>query len=690
MTAKPKRNIRLAWMFVIACLAFAAVFARLVHLQIFLHSSYSKKVAIQTSGNMKIKPPRGIIYDRNGLVVANNIVLQALSAYPTTNQEVEHVGKYLDSFFKMPPGTAKRKYNLRKNQYSPIQRKMDDETAERIAKDSPKGLHLSEEPHRVYPFGLIGKQILGFTNIDGKGLSGLELCYDSTLAGQVGTVAYRNDVFRNRFRINEQAIVKPVPGQSKILTIDWKMQEIVEEELKKGVEEFKAASGQAIFINNNNGEIIAMAHYDPNEKNREKPTKLRVITDQFEPGSVYKIIAAAGLLEDKLINYNDSIYCDTGYWKIDRNIIRDDKKHAWLNFRKIIELSSNIGIGKASLEYGGDRLYEFSKQFGIGQRLLGDWPSETPGRITNYDKWSDFATASLSMGHAVAVNALQMVSAMSVIANGGKLYKPRVVLCDVNEKGKPINLTKPIVLGEFLSEHTVDSLRAFLRGVVENGTATKVNSSVVTIAGKTGTAQIFDMNTRSYSLRDYMASFLGFFPAEEPLITGIVVLEKPQPIHYGGLTSGPIFKRIAERYTTNNPDLFAIPKQMLAESDEETIKTKVVPNLIGKNFASIENDVIEKKLNVRTNADSGYVVWQYPPADRLIVENDEILVSVENKNGKTMADLSGLTIREVSAYMQHLGITYSIKGNGRVYRQSVQPGVVIKEDLNCRLECKPI
>ena len=687
-----KKNIRLGWLFFIVCFAFAAVLGRLIHLQIILSPKYSKIVTDQSSGEQEIPAARGLIFDRNGMVVANNVILNSLYAWPTSKTEVEHTAEYIENFFGLPKGTAEKKYKLGIHKFSWIKRKLDDITAAKIIKDHPVGLYMQEETERSYPFGSIGKQIIGFTNIDGKGQAGFEFCFDSVLAGHHGKAAYRRDGYSNRILIKEQAITQPVPGQSKILTIDWKLQEILEEELKEGVLKHNAESGMAVFLNNNNGEIIAMAHFDPEEGSPDKPQKLRVLTDQFEPGSVYKVITAAGLLEDSLININDTVFCENGLWRIGYNRLSDDKELGWLNFRSIMELSSNIGIGKCALELGGENLYQLSRQFGIGKKALSNWPGETGGYISKPSRWSDFNVASLAMGHAVAVNALQMANAMAVIANGGTLFKPRIVLCDVDGKGNPINLTEPIRLTELLSEKTADTLKSFLRGVVEIGTAKPVNSPIVTIGGKTGTAQIFNPETNRYFRSRYMGSFVGFFPAEKPLVTGIVVMENPQPVHYGGHTAGPVFKRIAERYTIINPDMFTVPNRLIAEHSDEINNTQVVPDLTGRLFSSALAIAAKHNIELRSSADSGFVVWQYPPADRLIFEQDNIFVIVENSKAekKQMADLSGLTIREVSAYMQHLGIDYSIQGNGRVYRQSVKPGEFVNTDIECRLECRPI
>jgi len=685
-------RVRLGIILVLVCFTFCAIVGRLVDIQIFRSDAYSAIVDKQSSGKHEIKASRGILYDRNGMVVASNVILNSLYAYPTNKKELNNVASYLENFFNLKKGTAIKKYRLAVNRFRWIKRKLPDETAELLKKNAPLGLALREEPEREYPFGAIGRQILGFTDIDNKGQSGIEFMFDSTLSGQVGYVAIRRDGLQNTYSVIETPLQKPIPGESKLLTIDWYLQEIVEEELRLGVIKYNARSGMAVFINNNNGQILAIAHYDPDDKNPLQPNKLRAITDRFEPGSIFKIITAVGIIEDSLVDFNDSIYCEKGKWKVNNRWIHDDKKHDWLKFRQIIELSSNIGIGKYAIIQGGDRVYENIKQFQVIDKQILGWPGEARGSVFKPKEWSDHNIASLSMGHSIALTTLQLASCFSAVANGGILYKPYMVLSDIDHKNNPTNPVKPIVLGEVMSQRTSDSLRAFMRGVVEHGTAEPVNSKVINIAGKTGTAQMINENGRGYSSSNYMASFAGFFPAEKPLITGVIVIEAPQPIHYGGYTSGPIFRKIAERYSVMNPDRFVVPDRMLAEKSDRIENVQIVPDLTGRTVAQAHLYAEKKNLSVRSYSDSGIVVWQYPEAERLIFENDEIILAVKEADQKNlkMIDLRGLSIREASAFLELTGVNFKIDGNGKVYKQSIKPGQMLTAESVCQIECRPI
>lgn len=693
MKRTKRERVRLGVLFVLVLCFFTVVTLRLVHIQIFLSKTYSEIVERQSSGKVAIPAERGVIYDRNGQLVAKNVFQATLYAYPDDKKELKQVAAYLDDLFDVKPGTTRSRYELEVRKFRYIKRCLSESLEKRVVADSvPPGLYLRYESQREYPFGPVGKQILGFTDIDNRGQSGFELAFDSMLAGQQGWADIRRDGLRNVFRVKESALVKPVPGQSLVLTVDWRLQEIVEEELMLAVQKYNAASAMAVFLDCNSGDILAMAHYDPNENNCDKPTKLRAITDQFEPGSVFKAFTAAGLLDGGKVDFDDSIFCENGQYKIGRRTLHDDKELGWLNFRKIVELSSNIGIAKMAVAYGGEKLFESYKRFGIGQKLRCGLPGETSGHLMPPKTFSPYNVAALAMGHSVAVNSLQLAAGFAAIANGGELLRPKLLLGHVDENGYVVGRPKKDLIGRAMKAGSTDSLKAFLRGVIVDGTAKPVNSKVVTIAGKTGTAEIPDLENRRYFKNKFIASFAGFFPYERPVVAGVVVCEAPHPVTYGGYTAGPAFRRIAERYTVLNPDQFITPERLLVENTRRLDKTFKVPDFIGRDIRQVKDIAEQKGVKLRGTADEGTVVWQFPPADRILFETDEVLVMVASpnkKDGFVMADLTGLTVRKAAALLNYLRINYTIEGNGRVVNQSVRPGENINDKTSCRLKCRP-
>ncbi len=683
-------RVRLGTILVFVIVFFVTALARLIYLQIILGPKYSRMVDRQSSGKIPIPAVRGFIYDRNGKLVANNIYASSLYANPADKEELWAVSGYLEKFYNLPKGGAVKKFGLGVDRFRWIDRTIPDRLAEKILETAPPGLYLRQETLRKYPYGQVGRQVLGFTDIDNQGSAGIELSFDTVLSGSKGWADIRRDGLRNTFRVKEQALVKPLPGKSLVLTIDWRFQEIIEKELRSAVAKYNAKSGMAAFVDCQNGEVLAMAHFDPLETNPDKPVKLRTISDQFEPGSSFKIYSAAALLDAEAVNFSDTLYCEMGEWVIGKRRLHDSEKHGWLNFRGIFELSSNIGLAKEAITIGGEDIYEEAQHFGIGRKTGISLPGEVAGSIAHPAVWSEFNIATLSIGHGVAVNTLQLAMGVATIANGGTLYKPQIIAGYVDEKGQVAQRTAPKVVGHPLRESSADSLRAFMRGVVEHGTAEQVNSKVVTLAGKTGTAQMVNLETGGYLWGKHMASFVGFFPYEKPLIAGAVVLENPKPVYYGGWTAAPAFRNIAERYTVINPDLFADQNRLVTQQSDRLANTVEVPNLVGRDIGLAMAMANEKKLELRSDSREGAVVWQYPPADRLIMEGDIILVSVESaidKQTKSVANLKGLPIRQASAYLSHLGIKFKVEGYGEVVSQSLMPGEMIESNAECRLAC---
>lgn len=684
-------RIRLGVIFVLVAGFFSIAAARLVHLQVFQSTRYSAIVVRQSSSTIRIPAERGAIFDRNGQLVAKNVIARSLYAWPRTNQELARIGSYLENLYDLRRGTAVKRYRLRVKQFSWIKRRLPDRLADQIASEAPSGLHLRRESRRTYPFGIVGKQILGFTDIDNQGQSGFELASDSILAGKLGTADVRKDARQKTYRVNETAVVKPRPGRSAILTVDWRLQEIVEAELVRSVKQYQAKSGMAVFLDCNSGDILAAAHFDPKERYPERPAKLRAISDQFEPGSVFKIFTAAALMDAGLIDYADSVFCENGKWRVDRRTLHDDKKHGWLNFRSVMELSSNIGIAKFALEMPPEELFAVYRKFGFGQKLRLGLPGEASGSFNRPQRWSDYNIAAMTMGHSIATTPMQLAAAIAAVANGGRLMRPRLVLGYVDQTGNLVREIEAQEICRVFDESISDSLRSILRGVVVNGTAKPVNSEVIAIAGKTGTAEIPDLVNGGYHKNHFSASFGGFFPYDRPIIAGLVLLEDPRPITYGGYTAGVAFKRIAESYSIINPDAFVMRDRILFASNDRLENIIEVPDLVGRDISLARQLAEESGISLRASAEEGIVSWQFPPADRILFEGDELIVSVRQTDSdqQAMADLRGLPIRMVAAFLHQLGIDFQVDGVGAVVRQSIKPGTMISPgSVRCRLVCR--
>ncbi len=680
---KNKNKYRLLFLSVVLTLIWIVAAYRLVEIQVVHGKEYSEKADKQSSGKIRVPADRGLIYDRNGRQVAINVYRNALYAYPADRREIKKIYSYLDKLYGRPTGESKRKYSLKPNRFCWLDRDLVDNLARKMVRDSIPGLYLKKEIKRNYPMAGVGCQLLGQTDIDGNGISGVEYSYDSVLAGSPGLIDYLRDAHRNIYNIKEVPLIKSVGGNSIVLTIDYYFQEIVEEELRAAVVEYGALEGSAIFMDCRTGEILAAADYVVGGKS--DMVKLRAVSNCFEPGSVFKIFTAAALLEAGLIDFDEKIYCENGAWQIGRRSLHDDKKRDSLVFREIFELSSNIGIAKLALKLGGERLYENAGRFGFGSKCLVNLPGEQTGMVADPKVWSDYNTAALAIGHAVSATPLQLAAAVSSIANGGKLFRPSVIRGIINNDGELIKRFKPELIARVVGQSITDSLRAFMTGVVERGTATPVQSEYVTIAGKTGTAQVPDLENGGYLRGKYNASFLGFFPADNPILAGIVVLHQPEPIHYGGHTAGPAFKKMAERYTLANMER-CNPEASLPTADNR-LKMIEIPDFVDMEILLAQKIAAKKGVRLTTNAESGIIVWQYPPEGRRMPGCDYVAVMVSDESGEnhTMFDLTGLNVRTATAVLNRQQIKFEINGGGLIKKQFPRPGETISERTVCRL-----
>jgi cell division protein FtsI (penicillin-binding protein 3) len=674
---------RLSVLFILISLGWLLVILRLVNIQIAHGQEYKLKASKQSTGRVTVKADRGLLFDRKGRQIALNVVKNSLYAYPSSRREISRINGYLDKKYNRKRGTSARKYSMKPSRFTWIDRSISDNLARQIKRDSLPGLYFKEEIRREYPFGRVGRQLLGAADIDGRGISGLEYYHDSILAGTPGLTDYLRDARRNTYRISEIPLIKSRPGRSIVLTIDWQFQEIVEEELKAAVAKYNASEGSAIFLDCRSGEILAAADYSTEGQNSS--IKLKAVSNSFEPGSVFKVFTYAALLDKSLLEIDEKLYCENGIWKCQGGRMRDDKKHDTLDIRRIFELSSNIGVGKLALRLGHEELIETARRFGFGVKTMVELPGEQSGMIGDPGVWSEYSVSALSIGHAISATPLQLAAAVAAVANSGRLIRPTIIKGIINHEGKLLKKNRPEYIGRVAEKSTINILHDFMKGVVDSGTAIPAKSIITSIAGKTGTAEIVDFENGGYIKNKFNASFMGFFPAEEPQIAGIVVLNKPHPVTYGGHTAGPAFKNMAERYAMANPALMG-GGNMLAENDDFDIKK--VPDFTGKDL-SLAQQIAEKKgFNLVCNSDEGVVVWQYPPEDRNIFGNESVAILVENDGEeKVMFDFRGMKMRTAMAVLFQQGLTPKISGHGKVRKQYPSAGKKLTTRAECRLVC---
>jgi len=436
----------------------------------------------------------------------------------------------------------------RKKAFIWIKRKLSIEEVEAVKKLRIKHLGFIRESKRSYPNTYLASQIIGFAGIDNTGLEGIELFLDKYLKGSPGWGIFLRDARQSRLDVYEK-MSSPRDGMDIVLTIDQVVQYIAERELDKAYKAYHAKAASIIVMDPYTGRILAMANrptYDLNEyKNVSKDQKRnRSICDLFEPGSVFKIVTAAAALEEKRLSEEDRIFCENGAYRVANHTLHDHVAHGWLTFREVIEKSSNIGTTKVAQLLGANIVYKYIKLFGFGSKLGIDLPGEISGMVKEPRLWSKTSIGAIPIGHEVGVTTLQLASALSVIANGGELMKPYVIEEIRNKDGEVIQKSSPTLIRRVLSQDTASRISKMLTGVVEEGTGKMAQIPGLTSAGKTGTAQKIEPSG-VYSHNKFVASFIGFAPVEDPVVTIVVSIDEPRPYYFGGVVAAPVFRNVA-------------------------------------------------------------------------------------------------------------------------------------------------
>lgn len=450
-----------------------------------------------------------------------------------------------------------------------------------------KSIYTEEDQVRTYPNGALAAHILGFTgayplvlnretNWITAGVEGIERTFDEKVRGARGWVRTQTaNGGRELFLFREQD-VEARPGLNVILTIDGRVQQIVEEELVPVMAKHHAESVSAIVVRPRTGEILAMATlptFDPNQPGRWPAAnrRNRVITDTFEPGSTFKTVTLAGALNDGTVRLTDIYDCENGAFYFAGRILHDHENYPALSVEQIIAKSSNIGTAKVAIRMGKERVYKYIWDFGFGQRSGIPLGGEVAGSLARPDRWKPIHISRIPIGHGVTATPLQMVMALSAMANNGVLMRPMLVDSLVDETGQTVVKYQPQPVREVIGEAAAKQTVQVLKSVVEKGTADKAALEHYSVAGKTGTAQ--KVVDGQYSHEKYYSSFIGFFPADDPELCIAVSVDEPvkKTGYYGGQIAAPVFKRIAERtanFLNIQPDVLPPAVDEVAGSDK--------------------------------------------------------------------------------------------------------------------------
>lgn len=566
MTIQRRRMILLfgaltAWMLI--------VIVRLGQIQLSRHDDYVERAARQQERTVALAPVRGSIYDARGRLLAESVVSHSLYADPQSIEEVSEVVERIGSV----KGLGVREGVLRERlgrggEFAWLARQVDDELYQSVMELGIEGIYSVEEHRRRYPNDALLAGALGIVGIDGQGLAGIEHSLDRFVRGRPGVVTLLRDARRGSYLVNAEAASGPVDGFNLILTVDEVIQYITERALEKTVRSSGAKSGTAIVVDPRTGDILAIASYpdfDPNDYTAypQSSWRNRVIQDVYEPGSTYKIITGAAAIEEGIVTPSQMIDCEKGSIVLGGRTVREHGGHAYgvMPFEDVLVESSNVGMIKVGLLLGPERLYEYSRRFGFGERTGIELPGESVGILRPVDKWSALSNGIISIGQEIAATPLQVVLATATIANGGLRVTPRIVDRVVDEDGTTVFQPPPQQPVRVVSERTAAIMNEMLKAVVSRGTGRKAAIHEFVVAGKTGTAQ--KAGPGGYLRNKTIASFTGYVPADRPRLAILVTVDEPKTSQYGGEIAAPAFREIAERtlrYLRVDP---AFPRRVL-------------------------------------------------------------------------------------------------------------------------------
>ena len=539
--------MRLVAMFVIFTLTFVGMASRLVLLQIVDGPRYAELAVAQRDRVIELPARRGAILDREGEPLAISVDLQTVWTDPQQVDDPAAEAAKLAPLLKLDAQELEQKLAC-DCRFQYLARQVSPKVAQTVKGLELPGVYLEAEPKRYYPGHRLGSHILGFVDIDGQGLEGVEAQYDDILSGQPGFLTLEQDPAGNQLPQAEFEEKRSQPGRSLYLTLDKELQYFTQATLAQAVKTYSADAATAIVMKPDTGEILALANvpdFDPNRPADFSTTERRnrAITDVYEPGSAYKLVTASGALEVGAVTPSTTFTVPDSFAYSDR-VFHDSHPHPTerMTTAEIIEQSSNVGTIQVGLRLGEKRLDRYVRKFGFGSVTGLDFPGESPGIVLDRSDWTGPTIATVSIGQGIAVTPLQMAAAYSTIANGGRSVEPKLVAATVGANGRA-EPSPPPATRRVVSERTADQVTKILTRVTEKGTGLQAQVPGYDIAGKTGTAQK-PLATGGYG-NSYMGSFAGFAPASRPEIVVIVILDEPNPI-WGGETAAPTFQTITQ------------------------------------------------------------------------------------------------------------------------------------------------
>ena len=608
----------------LVCL-FAALVGRLFYIQIIDGGELKAKAAEQWYRDLPLKAPRGKLLGNDGTIIADNRDVFTLYARPNAVTDKTAVAKELSDSLSLNYDSVFEKLSSRMGEVT-IKRKIEAEKAYELREKNIAGLYYTLDTTRNYPFGNSLSQIIGFTNIDNVGQSGIESYYDKYLSGTDGFAYTSTDIAGREIDGTATRYLPSVPGCNITLSIDVNIQRFADEAVLAASTEFNSKSASMVVMDVNTGGILAMAKspaFDLNEPPRDDLDLLNelsrntMIVDMYEPGSTFKIFTTAAALEAKVVSDNDSFYC-AGSRTVDGQRIRCWRSigHGSQHLAEGVKNSCNCVFMDLALRLGTDRFYSALDSFGLGKKTGVDFSGESSGMLMNKNNVKTVDLARIGFGQAVAVTPLQLITGVCSVVNGGKLYKPYLVSSVDTYDGRNIVTRTPEVVRRTVSEQTSRKMREYLLGVVSSGGGSKAGVSGYLVGGKTGTAQKYENGQIAQG--KYISSFIGFAPANDPKYAVLMIVDEPQGyMYYGSLVAAPYAGRVFSSI---------FDYKGLEPTENPSVEYLLMPDVMGLSAEEAVKTLESKGLHVECVGEGSFVSSQVPVPNTRIASTDSVLI----------------------------------------------------------------
>lgn len=611
-------------------LAFLLIVGKVFYIQVFSYNKLNKLAQSLWNRNLPIEADRGKIYDRDGVVLADNKTTVSLVLIPNQIKDKEKTTRELANILNVSYDEMYKHVSKRTSieRVHPIGRRLSFDVADKINALKLDGVYLVKESKRYYPYDDLLSHTLGYVGIDNQGLSGLELMYDKYLTGEYGAIKYISDAKGNKLEL-EESYEEPENGMNLTLTINYKLQKVLEREINNAMDKYNPDQAIGIIMDPNTGEILAMTarpNFNPsNYQNYNEETLNRnlPIWATYEPGSTFKIITLSTALEENLIDLENDTYYDSGSIHVENARIKCWKAggHGQETFLQVVENSCNPGFVVMGQKIGKEKLFEYIHKFGFGTKTGVDLNGEANGILFNLDRVGPVELATTSFGQGVSVTPIQQITAVSAAINGGYLLKPYIVK-SINEPETNTvvkqNTTK--IVRKVINSNTSEKVRYALESVVTNGTGRNAFIDGYRVGGKTGTAQ--KVKDGHYMIGNYIVSFMGFMPANDPKVIAYVAIDNAKGItQYGGTIAAPIVRNIL----LDAIDILNIDKpEGASEKNYNYLDRKyaTIPDVVGMNLKDAMSML--KPFKVEYSGTGNKVFYQTPSSGTRIYEGEVV------------------------------------------------------------------